>query len=92
MSAPSAINAEYTSVKMEDEATGSEWGRKQHQEDTMRSEDSVLIQSVDLGSPGHEAWRSLSCFTDSTEQSAPVNFDMSNRVQLAFVIFQNQHF
>lgn len=45
----------------------------------MRSEDSVLVQSVDLGS-GQEAWRSLSCLTDSTEQSAPVNFDLSNRV------------
>lgn len=27
-----------------------------------------------------ENYRSLSCLTDSTEQSAPVNFDMSNRV------------
>lgn len=27
-----------------------------------------------------ENCRSLSGFTDSTEQSAPVNFDMSNRV------------
>lgn len=49
------------------------------EQDTMQSEDSVLVQSVDLGS-GQEAWRSLSCLTDSTEQSAPVNFDMSNRV------------
>jgi len=50
----------------------------------MRSEDSVLVQSVDLGS-GQEAWRSLSCLTDSTEQSAPVNFDLSNRVRLRFL-------
>lgn len=34
-----------------------------------------------------ENCRSLSCLTDSTEQSAPVNFDMSNRVSLYFVIF-----
>lgn len=27
-----------------------------------------------------ENCRSLSSYTDSTEQSAPVNFDMSNRV------------
>lgn len=27
-----------------------------------------------------EGWQSLSCLTDSTEQSAPINFDMSNRV------------
>ncbi|XP_012258440.1 transmembrane protein 94 isoform X4 [Athalia rosae] len=51
------------------------------EQDTMQSEDSVLVQSVDLGS-GQEAWRSLSCLTDSTEQSAPVNFDMSNRAKL----------
>jgi len=49
----------------------------------VRSEDSVLVQSVDLGS-GQEAWRSLSCLTDSTEQSAPVNFDLSNRVGSPF--------
>lgn len=54
--------------------------RDQH---TEKSDDSVLAQSVDLGS-GHEAWRSLSCLTDSTEQSAPVNFDLSNRVSRKF--------
>ncbi|CAH1388877.1 unnamed protein product [Nezara viridula] len=29
-----------------------------------------------------EGWQSLSCLTDSTEQSAPINFDMSNRAKL----------
>uniref|UniRef100_A0A1B6BXT8 Cation-transporting P-type ATPase C-terminal domain-containing protein n=1 Tax=Clastoptera arizonana TaxID=38151 RepID=A0A1B6BXT8_9HEMI len=29
-----------------------------------------------------DGWQSLSCLTDSTEQSAPVNFDMSNRAKL----------
>lgn len=53
------------------------------EQDTVRSEDSVLVQSVDLGS-GQEAWRSLSCLTDSTEQSAPVNFDLSNRVSFSY--------
>lgn len=53
----------------------------------MRSEDSVLVQSVDLGS-GQEAWRSLSCLTDSTEQSAPVNFDLSNRVSRFSISFK----
>lgn len=43
------------------------------------------MHSVDLGS-GQEAWRSLSCLTDSTEQSAPVHFDLSNRVSKNFVI------
>lgn len=58
---------------------------KSREHDTMRSEDSVLVQSVDLGS-GQEAWRSLSCLTDSTEQSAPVNFDLSNRVSQRYTI------
>lgn len=31
-----------------------------------------------------ENCHSISCFTDSTEQSAPVNFDMSNRVGKRF--------
>ncbi|KAL1116220.1 hypothetical protein AAG570_005715 [Ranatra chinensis] len=30
----------------------------------------------------HDGWQSLSCLTDSTEQSAHINFDMSNRAKL----------
>lgn len=48
---------------------------------------------------GDENCRSLSVLTDSTEQSAPVNFDMSNRVNLLIrrqtmdipVVFTNAH-
>ncbi|XP_020292489.1 transmembrane protein 94 isoform X2 [Pseudomyrmex gracilis] len=89
MSAPSAINTDFVTVKFDDETT--EWNNtgtsqaksamSHREQDTVRSEDSVLVQSVDLGS-GQEAWRSLSCLTDSTEQSAPVNFDLSNRAKL----------
>ncbi|CAG5101385.1 Similar to Tmem94: Transmembrane protein 94 (Mus musculus) [Cotesia congregata] len=89
MSAPSAINMDYATVKFEQDTT--EWHQDSvmqtksamsHREhDTIKSEDSVLVQSVELGS-GQEAWRSLSCLTDSTEQSAPVNFDLSNRAKL----------
>ncbi|XP_012230402.1 endoplasmic reticulum magnesium-transporting P-type ATPase isoform X2 [Linepithema humile] len=90
MSAPSAINTDFATVKFDDETT--EWNNtvgtsqaksamSHREQDTVRSEDSVLVQSVDLGS-GQEAWRSLSCLTDSTEQSAPVNFDLSNRAKL----------
>ncbi|KAG7210195.1 hypothetical protein KM043_011750 [Ampulex compressa] len=89
MSAPSAINTDFSTVKFDDEPT--EWNNtgpsqvksamSHREQDTVRSEDSVLVQSVDLGS-GQEAWRSLSCLTDSTEQSAPVNFDLSNRAKL----------
>lgn len=45
-----------------------------------------MVQSVDLSSH-QDGWPSLSCLTDSTEQSAPVNFDMSNRV--CFFFFYN---
>jgi hypothetical protein len=44
----------------------------------------MLVQSVDLTSHPDEACRSLSVLTDSTEQSAPVNFDMSNRVSIIY--------
>ncbi|KAL0110556.1 hypothetical protein PUN28_013866 [Cardiocondyla obscurior] len=88
MSAPSAINTDFSTVKFDDETTEWNTGTSQaksamshREQDTVRSEDSVLVQSVDLGS-GQEAWRSLSCLTDSTEQSAPVNFDLSNRAKL----------
>ncbi|XP_047352774.1 transmembrane protein 94 isoform X3 [Vespa velutina] len=89
MSAPSAINTDMSTVRFEDEPA--EWNytgpiqaksTMSHREhDTVRSENSVLMHSVDLGS-GQEAWRSLSCLTDSTEQSAPVHFDLSNRAKL----------
>ncbi|XP_014604302.1 PREDICTED: uncharacterized protein KIAA0195 isoform X1 [Polistes canadensis] len=89
MSAPSAINTDMCTVRFEDEPA--EWNYNgpvqvkstmSHREhNTVRSENSVLMHSVDLGS-GQEAWRSLSCLTDSTEQSAPVHFDLSNRAKL----------
>lgn len=116
MSAPSAINTDYTTVKFEQDTT--EWHQDSvmqtksamshrfvnkiimkknykkkkskslfyffREHDTIKSEDSVLVQSVELGS-GQEAWRSLSCLTDSTEQSAPVNFDLSNRVSITYI-------
>jgi len=46
------------------------------------SKDSMLVQSVDLTSQP-DPCRSLSVLTDSTEQSAPVNFDMSNGVNFS---------
>ncbi|XP_014222685.1 transmembrane protein 94 [Trichogramma pretiosum] len=55
--------------------------RETEQQQQQATEDSVLIQSIDLAS-GQDNWRSLSCLTDSTEQSAPVNFDLSNRAKL----------
>lgn len=44
------------------------------------------MNMMEMGAVTHE-WQSLSCLTDSTEQSAPVNFDMSNRVSVLCVRF-----
>ncbi|XP_053682636.1 transmembrane protein 94 isoform X2 [Sabethes cyaneus] len=38
--------------------------------------------AMDCGAAHDDNCRSLSCLTDSTEQSAPINFDMSNRAKL----------
>jgi len=37
--------------------------------------------SIEIEKNGDE-WHSLSCMSDSTDQSAPVNFDMYNRVRI----------
>lgn len=52
---------------------------KDEEDQKAASQESVQIQTVDLNYPPHD-WQSLSCLTDSTEHSAPINFDMSNRV------------
>ncbi|XP_067006534.2 endoplasmic reticulum magnesium-transporting P-type ATPase [Anabrus simplex] len=87
-SAPSAINLEMSQVKFEDETHN--WiedsmqnrsSMSHRDEDHVTSQDSVLVHSIDL-SPQQEPWHSLSCLTDSTEQSAPVNFDLRNRAKL----------
>lgn len=44
-------------------------------------------EEIDFEDPFEKNCRSLSCVTDSTEQSAPINFDMSNRV--SFIIPHN---
>ncbi|KAJ9576719.1 hypothetical protein L9F63_025387 [Diploptera punctata] len=78
-SAPSAINLDFSQVKFEEETH--DWfdetlpnkslinHSKEHQNhDT--SQDSVIIHSMEQASQ-QDTWRSLSCLTDSTEQSAP---------------------
>lgn len=56
---------------------------------THPSTDSLLAEGGD--SPA-DACRSLSCLTDSTDHSAPVNFDMSNRVRCLFYFFTTNHY
>lgn len=87
-SAPSAINLEHSVVKFE-----SGGGAKYHRDSIddsgegcdASSEEIELMQhanATERSMSPHEHWQSLSCLTDSTEQSAPVNFDMSNRVSV----------
>lgn len=44
------------------------------------SHESIPLNKTDINNSTTHDWQSLSCLTDSTEQSAPINFDMSNRV------------
>lgn len=85
-SAPSAINMEHSVVKfdMEHEAVIKILNDVEEDNEKQTSQESVQIQTVDLNCQTHD-WQSLSCLTDSTEHSAPINFDMSNRVTLQFL-------
>lgn len=80
LSAPSAINLDHTSA-----SNPPDWDQSLHRDgcddEGLASQDSVAMNDA-AGQPNQEAWRSLSCLTDSTEQSAPINFDMSNRAKL----------
>nr|XP_023017721.1 transmembrane protein 94 isoform X2 [Leptinotarsa decemlineata] len=80
-SAPSAINMEYSVVKFDTEVEKFNIGKKQS--DRSVGNDSTSEDSIPLNadSTTHE-WQSLSNLTESTEQSAPINFDMSNRAKL----------
>lgn len=81
-SAPSAINMEHSIVKFDMEHESIIRIDNDDDEDDAQkttSQESIQLQTVDLNYPNHD-WQSLSCLTDSTEHSAPINFDMSNRV------------
>ncbi|XP_050510004.1 transmembrane protein 94 isoform X2 [Diabrotica virgifera virgifera] len=80
-SAPSAINMEFSTVKFEKEVEKFNIEKKQYEQSddfNQTSQESVLLQP---DSTTHE-WQSLSNLTESTEHSAPINFDMSNRAKL----------
>lgn len=66
-SAPSAVNEDMIRRTIPSKSTSAESEHRKHR----ISKDSAMEE---------ENCRSLSGYTDSTEQSAPVNFDMSNRV------------
>ncbi|KAG6454754.1 transmembrane protein 94 isoform X2 [Manduca sexta] len=98
MSAPGAINLEHTTVKFDSEIKKARHsittGLKPQRGSIATSQpsaDSLLAGEADEAeecgeaagaeSPA-DACRSLSCLTDSTDHSAPLNFDMSNRAKL----------
>ncbi|XP_031353618.1 transmembrane protein 94 isoform X2 [Photinus pyralis] len=72
-SAPSAINIEQSVVKFDIE--------NQTLKTHVYDNNIEYKDDVEANCPSHE-WQSLSCLTDSTEQSAPINFDLSNRANL----------
>ncbi|XP_065164487.1 transmembrane protein 94 isoform X2 [Atheta coriaria] len=69
-SAPSAINTEQTVVKFDNEVH------------SLAPHDEELSQDEHDDDKDQHDWQSLSCLTDSTDHSAPINFDMSNRAKL----------
>ncbi|XP_063896687.1 transmembrane protein 94 [Helicoverpa armigera] len=90
MSAPGAINLDHSTVKFDNEIKKARHSITTHtnlkfQRSSIStshpSADSLLDEDEEGGSPA-DACRSLSCLTDSTDHSAPVNFDMSNRAKL----------
>ncbi|XP_026332948.1 transmembrane protein 94 isoform X2 [Hyposmocoma kahamanoa] len=89
MSAPGAINLDHTTVKFDNEIKKARHSITTHTGLKMqRSSIATTHPSADslLDEEGPDspvdACRSLSCLTDSTDHSAPVNFDMSNRAKL----------
>ncbi|CAH3997651.1 unnamed protein product [Pieris brassicae] len=88
MSAPGAINLEQGTVKFDNEikknrhSITTQTGLKHLERNSIPGgrSDSVL-EGEGTESPG-DACRSLSCLTDSTDHSAPLHFDMSNRAKL----------
>lgn len=75
-SAPSAINMEHTIVKFDVEVEKFNISKSG---DQFEDEESSTNDNVHAEDVAHD-WQSLSNLTESTEQSAPIHFDMSNRV------------
>ncbi|KAJ8928345.1 hypothetical protein NQ314_019075 [Rhamnusium bicolor] len=77
-SAPSAINMEHSIVKFDTEVEKFNIAKRSSEQSGVN--DSASHDSVPMhaDSTTHD-WQSLSNLTESTEQSAPINFDMSNR-------------
>lgn len=74
-SAPSAIHMEHTVVKFDAEVEKINISKSGDNFD----DESSTNENVHADDTVHD-WQSLSNLTESTEQSAPIHFDMSNRV------------
>ncbi|XP_063362048.1 transmembrane protein 94 [Cydia amplana] len=86
MSAPGAINLDHSTVKFDSEIKKARHSITTHtglkfQRSSIATSHPSADSLLDSDSPA-DACRSLSCLTDSTDHSAPVNFDMSNRAKL----------
>ncbi|XP_041978193.1 transmembrane protein 94 isoform X1 [Aricia agestis] len=89
MSAPGAINLEHTTVKFDNEVKKTRHSitatvKRGSIAQSQASTDSLLDEPEEATGAESplDACRSLSCLTDSTDHSAPLNFDMSNRAKL----------
>ncbi|XP_050670868.1 transmembrane protein 94 isoform X2 [Leptidea sinapis] len=87
MSAPGAINLEQGTVKFDNEVKKTRHSittQNTHVErNSMEGRESSRDSVLDAGSESpNDGCRSLSCLTDSTDHSAPLHFDMSNRAKL----------
>lgn len=82
-SAPSAINLEHSTVKFDTEVE--KFNIIKTSSDHSDNEDTTSHDSVNVHHDATHDWQSLSNLTESTEQSAPIHFDMSNRVRKILV-------
>ncbi|CAH2106676.1 unnamed protein product [Euphydryas editha] len=84
MSAPGAINVEHNTVKFDDEVKKTRHSITTHSGIKLQrgSESRTSTDSLLGAESPPDACRSLSCLTDSTDHTAPLNFDMSNRAKL----------
>ncbi|XP_018571682.1 transmembrane protein 94 isoform X2 [Anoplophora glabripennis] len=80
-SAPSAINMEHSIVKFDTEVEKFNIAKRSSEQSEMDNSSSHGSVTMHADSTTHD-WQSLSNLTESTEQSAPINFDMSNRAKL----------
>ncbi|XP_050421930.1 transmembrane protein 94 isoform X2 [Adelges cooleyi] len=78
MSAPTALNMDYAQVTIEHD--GEKITKPMLvQKDTLVNDNGSNLVDAEKN---QEEWHSLSCMSDSTDQSVPVNFDMYNRAKL----------